>query len=249
MALRPEAAVKTGAEPRERPAGYATRVSGGCIRKRWWLGLVAVFMGLAWAQTPLADLSVTAFGTQRLDLATGRTILEDGGEVIDQRSGVRLTAEWIAYVEGERLEARQVVVDAALGRVEAATVAIDLTTGRLRASGGVVLTRPGFEAQAARFGLDPGAELAWLDGDVSASAPEATASSAFFDLVDGRVVLEGPYRFVGDPFTLEGDAGGRLQLDPVTIGDVTTFDARTSLDADLVDRIAGFASRTDPEVE
>ncbi|MDF1524212.1 MAG: hypothetical protein P1P87_15525, partial [Trueperaceae bacterium] len=45
------------------------------------------------AQEAVAELTVTAFGAQRFDLATGRTVLEDGGEVVDRSSGVRLTAD------------------------------------------------------------------------------------------------------------------------------------------------------------
>lgn len=224
------------------------------MRSRWWRGwLIAIALALplgpAWAQDPVADLTVTAYGAQRLDLATGETILEDGGEVIDQRSGVRLTAAWIAYVEGERLEAREAIVDGELGRVEAGVVEIDLTTGRFVASGGVVLTRPGFTATAERLGLEPEAGLAWLDGSVTATSPEATAANVFLDLGDGRAVLEGPYRFVGDAYTLEGQAGGRLQLDPVELEDETTFDARTEIDPSLSDRIATIRPRLPPADE
>jgi hypothetical protein len=219
------------------------------VRSRWWVWLLAVAIGAAWAQTPVADLTVTAYGSQRLDLSTGETVLEDGGEVIDQQSGVRLTAAWIAYVEGERLEARDAIIDAGLGRVEAAVVEIDLTKGRLVASGGVVLTRPGFTATAERLGLEPEAGLAWLDGSVSATAPEATATNVFLDLGDGRLVLEGPYRFVGDAYTLEGGSGGRLQLDPVELEDETSFDARSEVDPDLSDRIAALRPRLRPAGE
>lgn len=190
------------------------------------------------AQEAVAELTVTAFGAQRFDLATGRTVLEDGGEVVDRASGVRLVAAWIAYVEGATLEARGATIDGDLGRVEADEVSIDLVAGRLEASGAVTLVRDGVRAAAVRMGLDGPAGLAWLAGTVVAEEPEAAAEEVWIDVADGRLVLVGPYRYLDAAFLLEGAEGARLQLDPVPASAGGGFDARSAVAADLAERIA-----------
>jgi hypothetical protein len=199
------------------------------------------------AQEALAELTVTAFGAQRFDLATGRTVLEDGGEVVDRTSGVRLTAGWIAYVEGATLEARDATLDGDLGQVEAERVWIDLVAGRLEATGGVTLARDGLRASAARLALDGPAGLAWLAGTVVAEVPEAAAEEVWIDVADGRLVLVGPYRYQDAVFLLEGGEGARLQLDPVPATAGGGFDARSAVAADLIERIA--ATRGDDAAE
>ncbi len=202
-------------------------------------------MPFAWAQAPVAELTVVAYGAQRFDLATGRTVLDEGGEVTDRASGVRMTASWIAYVEGASLEAREATIDGDLGRVRAARVVIDLALGRVRAEGDLEFERPGIRARAERLGLDGPAGLAWLAGGVVAELPDAAADAVWIDVADGRVVLVGPYRYVDGPFELEGGDGSRLQLDPILVDDVAGYDARTDVEADLVERIAAVASALD----
>lgn len=199
------------------------------------------------AQAPVAELTVVAYGAQRFDLATGRTVLEAGGEVTDRASGVRMTAAWIAYVDGALLEARDAIIDGDLGRVRADRVVIDLALGRVRAEGDLEFERPGIRARAQRLGLDGPAGLAWLTGGVVADLPDAVAEAVWIDVADGRMVLDGPYRYADGPFVLEGGAGARLQLDPIVVGDEAGYDARTSVEADLVQRIAAVAAALDPD--
>lgn len=207
--------------------------------------LAAPPLPFAWAQAPVAELTVVAYGAQRFDLATGRTVLDEGGEVIDRASGVRMTASWIAYVEGASLEAREATIDGDLGRVRAARVVIDLALGRVRAEGDLEFERPGIRARADRLGLDGPAGLAWLAGGVVAELPDAAAEAVWIDVADGRVVLVGPYRYVDGPFELEGGDGSRLQLDPIVVDDAAGYDARTDVEADLVERIAAVAAALD----
>lgn len=202
------------------------------------LAAVALAAPLAVAQAPVAELTVVAYGAQRFDLATGRTVLDDGGEVTDRASGVRMSAEWIAYVDGASLEAREATIDGDLGRVRAARVVIDLELGRVHAEGDLEFERPGIRARAERLGLDGPSGLAWLAGGVVADLPDASADTVWIDVEDGRLVLVGPYRYAEGPFALEGDAGARLQLDPIVVGDEPGYDARTDVEADLVERIA-----------
>lgn len=203
--------------------------------------LAVLVLALAAAQAAVAELTVTAYGEQRFDLASGRTVLVDGGEVTDRASGVHLRAEWIAYVEGERLEARSATVDGPLGVLRAPVVEIDLVVGRVLASEGVTLERAGLVATAARLGYDATTGLAWLAGEVRASAPDAAAAEAWIDVHDGRLLLVGPYRFSDGLFTLEGGADARLQLDPLP-DDLAGYDARTDVDAELSARVAEVAA-------
>ena len=204
--------------------------------------LAAPPLPFAVAQAPVAELTVVAYGAQRFDLATGRTVLDEGGEVTDRASGVRMTAAWIAYVDGASLEARDATIDGALGRVRAARVVIDLALGRVRAEGDLEFERPGIRARAEHLGLDGPAGLAWLSGEVVADLPDATAAAVWIDVADGRLVLDGPYRYVDAPFELEGGADARLQLDPIAVADTTGYDARSSVEDDLAERIATVAA-------
>lgn len=178
----------------------------------------------------VADLSIVAYGAQRLDLASGRTVLEDGGEVVDRRSGVRLTAAWIAYAEGVDLLARDVRLAGDLGTVAADEVTIDLASGRLAATGGVRWSREGLEVRGDALWFDAAEAVAGLLGGVVADEPAAAAAEAWVDLQDGRALLIGPYRYADGPLVLTGDADARLQLDPVGVGEAAGFDARTDVD-------------------
>lgn len=210
------------------------------------LALTAPLLPTADAQGPVAELTVVAYGAQRFDLASGRTVLDAGGEVIDRASGVRMSAAWIAYVDGASLEAREATIDGALGRVRAARVFIDLALGRVRAEGELTFERPGIRARAERMGLDGPGGLAWLAGGVVAELPDVAADAVWIDVGDGRLVLVGPFRYSDGPITLEGGAGARLQLDPIVVDGAPGYDARTDVDAALVERIAATAASLDP---
>jgi hypothetical protein len=212
-----------------------------------WCALVAApWLAFASAQVPVAELTVVGYGAQRIDLATGRTVLDGGGEVTDRASGVRMTAAWIAYVEGASLEARDATIEGDLGRVRAARVVIDLALGRVQAEGDLTFERSGIRARAERLGLDGPAGLAWLSGSVVVELPEAAAEAVWIDVMDGRLVLVGPYRYADGPLTLEGDVGAGLQLDPIDVEGVAGYDARTDVDPDLLERIAAAAAPIDP---
>ena len=206
------------------------------------LALVAVAVALASGRGSTAELTVTAFGRQQFDLASGRTVLVDGGEVVDRRSGVRLEAAWVSYVEGVDLVARDVRLEGELGRVSAPEVAIDLVLGRLWATGGVAWTREGLEVRGDELRFDAEAGIAGLVGEVVAVAPEAAAAEAWVEVAGGRVLLLGPYRFVDGPIALSGEAGSALQLDVLVAPNGPSYDARTDVEPgwrEAVDRVRG----------
>jgi hypothetical protein len=234
----PERMPRASPHPRapRRPTAWVVAV---CCAAALWTSTVR-------AESPLAELTVVAYGAQRFDLATGRTVLDAGGEVTDRASGVRLVAAWIAYVDGASLEAHDATIEGAIGRVAAARVEIDLAQGRMIADGGVTIERAGIRAAAERLGLDGPAGLVWLAGAVRADAPVLSADVIWIDVADGRIVLVGPYRFADGPLTLEGDAGARLQLDPIVVDGAAFYDARSDVGADLAERIAATATSFDP---
>lgn len=207
-------------------------------RAPWWLAAVLLAGAFVHAEeaAPLAELNVTAFGAQRLDLATGFTELVDGGIVIDQGSGVRLEAPWLRYAEGERLEAQDALVEGAFGSLEATRVELDLLARRLEATGGVILRAEGTEvrAEALRFEAQDG----WLraTGDVAGDDPAFVAAELWLDTRDGRIVLLPPYAYQDGPLALRAEADGApLQLTPERDADgaFLDFDASTTLDDDV----------------
>jgi len=200
--------------------------------------VVAFAVASAWAQSGVAELEVKAYGRQRIDLATGRTILEDGGELIERGSGVRLVASWIAYAEGVDVDARDARIEGDLGRVDAPRVAIDLGLGRLTASGGVVWRRAGLEVSGERLWFDAVAAVVGLLGSVEALEPDASAAEVWIDLGSGRVLLVGPYRYADGPLVLRGGEDGALQLDAVEIETGVVYDASTEVDEDWLATVA-----------
>jgi len=186
-----------------------------------------------------AELAVTAYGAQRFDLATGFTELPDGGEVVDQGSGVRLEAPWLRYAEGERLEATDALVHGPFGEMFAPGLTLDLRQRRLYADGGVSLSTPRGTVRAAtlRFDADDGWILA--RHDVHSDTPTLEAAGIWYEFDGGRLLLLPPYAYVDGPITLRADAeGAPLQLTPAVAGDGTRdgYDATTDLDDDLRSR-------------
>lgn len=186
-----------------------------------------------------AELTVTAYGRQTFDLASGRTVLDDGGEVVDRRSGVRLVAAWVSYAEGVEVVAREVSFEGDLGRVSAPEATIDLQRGRVWAGGGVRWERDGFEVRGRELRFDAEAGIVGLLGEVVATSPDASAAEAWVEIVGGRVLLLGPYRYADGPIVLRGEAGRALQLDAVATADRLDYDARTDVDPTWRDAVEG----------
>lgn len=209
-------------------------------------GAVAVLFVLApiaaQEASPFAELSVTAHGSQRLDLATGYTELPDGGTVVDRGSGVRLEAPWLRYLEGERLEARDALARGPFGHVSAPRLTLDLAGQELHAEGGVVIeTEQGaIAAEAVRFEAGAGWLLAY--GGVRSEVPALEAEAVWYEADGGRLLVLPPYRYQDGPLTLQADADGApLQLTPAFEADgaLAGYDASTDLDDDVEARLQG----------
>jgi hypothetical protein len=201
-----------------------------------WATLLVV--AAAWAQAGVAELEALAYGRQRIDLASGRTILEDGGELIERGSGVRLVAAWIAYAEGVEVSARDVTIEGELGHVAAPRLTMDLVAGRLTASGGVAWRREGLQVSGETLWFDVDAGVVGLLGGVEAVEPDASAAEAWIELASRRVLLLGPYAYADGPLVLRGGQGAALQLDASDADEGVVYDASTAVDADLLAAVA-----------
>ncbi|MBW6456858.1 MAG: hypothetical protein K0A98_13320 [Trueperaceae bacterium] len=202
--------------------------------------LAAVAAG--WTQSGIAELEVTAYGRQSIDLATGRTVLEDGGELIERRSGVRLVAAWIAYAEGIEVVARDVAISGDVGLVEAPLAVIDLVASRLTASGGVAWRREGLQVTGETLWFDADAGVVGLLGGVEAVEPVASAAEVWIELDGGRVLLVGPYAYTDGPLALRGGDGAGLQLEASATEHGVTYDASTAVDAEWSAAVAAARS-------
>ena len=183
-----------------------------------------------------AELAVTAYGAQRFDVATGFTELPDGGEVVDQGSGVRLRAPWLRYAEGERLEATDALVHGPFGEVFAPALTLDLALRRLDADGGVSLTTPSGTVLARALRFDAGEGWILARDDVRSDTPLLEAAGIWYEVDGGRLLLLPPYAYVDGPITMRADADGApLQLTPAVADDGTVngYDATTDLDDEL----------------
>ncbi len=225
-----------------RPRCRPTPPTPGALRSVALAALtLAALAGLALAQGEVAELTVTAFGAQRLDLATGFTELPDGGEVVDRGTGVRLVAPWLRYAEGEVLEAHDATVDGPFGVLMAPRVRVDLAGGQLVATEGAVLEHgAGQVLRAFEIVYDARDGWAVARGDVVGEGPDFVADAIWADTATGRLVLVAPYRFDDGTVVLRSDSPGtRLQLTPFedAEGAFDGYDASTTLDDDVAQRL------------
>jgi hypothetical protein len=194
------------------------------------------------AQEAVADLTVIAYGAQLFDLNSGRTLMEDGGEIVERSSGVSIVAQWMSYLPEVDIEIRGGVLEGPAGRVEAAFMQLDLVAQRVTASGGVSWQQQPLEAVGDELLVLLGEGLAGLRGHVVSHAPELRAQELWIDLEALRMFLIGPYEYRDGPFLLTGSDEALLQIDPVPSVDgdeeaPLVFDARSEADPESVQRL------------
>lgn len=227
----------------------------GALTRAPWL-LAALLAAVAWGPAAqgqgFAELEVIAYGAQRFDLATGFTELPDGGEAVERRTGVRLSAPWLRYAEGDRLEAHDALVEGDFGRIEAPMLRLDIAARVLsaeasspddedepaaaRRAGLVRLTWDdgAVEAEGLRFDAESG--WLWLAGSVRGDVPVLEAAQVGYLSTSGVIVLLPPYRYEDGPLVLRADAAGApLQLTPDRDGDgvLLGYDASTTLSEEV----------------
>jgi hypothetical protein len=188
---------------------------------------------------PFAALTVTPAGRQVFDLTTGVTPLPDGGEVVDQDTGVALQATTIEYRDGAYIDATGVRVRGSFGALDADALHIDIAAATLEAHGHLRLERAGLTVQAARVHFDAGRDVADFAGPVRGDAPAFEADRVLLDTRSGNVLLVGRYSFEDGLFTLTSPAsGGRLELQFVGADGNAAYDAATEVDPALLERFA-----------
>jgi len=200
--------------------------------RRWlcW----ALLSGLALAN-PFAALTITPFGEQLFDLATGIATLPDGGEVVDREGGMVLIGQWLHYQEGVFVEAREARVEAKTFTLSAPSIVLDLVEQRLNASGGVRYQSPELELGAEQVLIDLAREHAVLSSVVSTRAPLLEAAMLLVAGDLGAALLVGPYRYQDGPLVLSSsEAGDLLELRWIAGDEGLSFTVSTVISAELL---------------
>jgi hypothetical protein len=181
-------------------------------RRHPFAGLFVVLVGFAFAQGVVADLTVVAYGAQTLDLASGRTVLIDGGEIREASTDVRIVATWISFLEGVEILAEEAVLRGVVGEVTAPELRIDLADRSLVAFGGVAWLRNALEIRADTLFYDHDRAVVGAIGEIRSANPTFEGVALWIDLASQRALLLGPYTFQDGPLTLSGVEESALQL-------------------------------------
>ncbi len=212
--------------------------------RHFTLAALLVALMLAWPVSfgaePFAALTVTPTGRQQFDIATGVSVLPDGGVITDQSTGVELHAAYIEYLAGSFVQASFAQVNGDFGVVKADSLRLDLETGVLNASGSLSLERDGLTVNAASLVYYANRQVAVFAGGVAATGPAFEADTLFLDAASGDVLLVGQYRYQDALFTMTSpEAGGHLELRLVVVDGRPSYDAATEVRPELLARFEG----------
>lgn len=203
------------------------------------------------AAAPAADfaaLTVIPYGRQSYDIATGLTVLADGGEVQDRERGISLAGAVVRLREGVFIELEQARArgdsggdfGGGLSEVKAERIRLEPASQTLFAEGKVELVRGGLSASAERL------RVFFEDGvlvaeEVRSEAPALSGRALVVDLHSGAALLVGPYRLEDGPLSLvsmrEDDL---LELDLAGAGDALGVTVSTEPDPQRVARLGAY---------
>jgi hypothetical protein len=199
--------------------------------------------------TDFAGLSVTPYGQQILDIASGITTLPDGGEIIDRDHGITLSGGFIRYREEDFVEIRGARANGAFGDLSAAMVNVDIAGQSLRAEGDILLSSQllgsqgvssqgvssqGVTLEAQTLRVDLEAATAVVEGGVRSVDPPFEAAALIIDFEREEALLVGPYRYGDGGFTLRSSRSEDLLLLKTTERGV---EASTEIPAALLERL------------
>src|SRR5690606_7001940 len=123
-------------------------------------------------------------------------------------TGVSLEAAHISYLDGSFIEATEVRVEGAFGRLTADVVRIEMADSLLTASGNLRLEREGLSVTAAGLSYYALSAIAVFDGGVVGTEPPFDSERVLLDVVSGDVLLVGNYSFTSGLFTMTSPTEG-----------------------------------------
>jgi len=154
--------------------------------------LIALFLMAA----KFAALSIEPYGDSVYDLASGITILPQGGVIHDNENNLSIDASYIEYKDSEYIKAKKARLQAEGVRFAAAELEYLPASDEARLAGGLSFDTEdikGLEAQNGWIFLKDG--VAVLQGEVVAKDPEFSSSMLVADYRQGRVLLLAPYKY------------------------------------------------------
>ncbi|UCH25068.1 MAG: hypothetical protein JSV66_14165 [Trueperaceae bacterium] len=193
------------------------------------------------AASPFAALSVTAYGEQVFDIATGVTTLPGGGEVIDANTGVTVSAAFLRIEEGVLIEGTDIEASGEFGYLRAGSMEIDIVRGTFLAKQELLLVREELNVVSSRVEYLAEPAIVRFLGEVTGTTPTFEAQAVLLDLLTGNVLLVGPYRYEEPLFTLaSSEEGALLELIARDIEGDLVYDAASEVSGELMERLRGY---------
>ncbi len=189
-----------------------------------------------------AALTVIAYGEQHFDLATGITILPQGGEIVDQEAGVILKGAFVRYQEEVFVEVEDATLVTPQGEIRAQAVYLDLARHHLSASGEVRFVSPVLAVRADALRVDLAANLIIAEGNVAGDKPDFEAAALVLELAQQQAYLASPYRYRDGPVTLRAEGEGEwLALRWEEAAGELAFEASTEVTAEVAERLSRYS--------
>jgi hypothetical protein len=190
---------------------------------------------------PFVGLTVIPFGDQTFDIATGRTVLLQGGEIKDRVNGIVVTAQFIELQQGVFIDAKNVKATGLFGSFQASQLTIEFESSVVTAEGGVALSKDTTVIHAEHLVYFADTDILRLSGGVVGEFPFIEAKAIILEFSSGTALLVGPYTFKDGPFTLRSTIeDSLLELTSVDIGGISTFEAATEVNAENLDRLEAY---------
>lgn len=160
-----------------------------------------------------ATFSVEPFGTQRVNLDTGITVLPQGGILTDNTTGLKISAKYAEYKTDSFIYAKEAEIFLNGYAISAREFHLDLSSEKLAIKEVLLKGEPfrNLSAKEAHLFLEAGILL--LRKEVSLSSPELRADLAVVNLRAKHALVLGPFSFTGEGEKLQSTSpNGRLFL-------------------------------------
>jgi hypothetical protein len=206
------------------------------------LVFVLLLSPLGFAES-FAALTVTPFGQQQFDIATGISTLAAGGQIIDKETNLKLEASFVRYLEGGFIEATGSTVMGKFGTLTAESLYVDVAAQSISASGELhfLYSNLNLTANALNIYLTP--DVAVLEGNVQSANPNFSVNKLVIYLKTQQALLVSPYVYQNGPLTLQQDAAGELlQLLPEGSGESLSYNASTIISEEILAVLGSFLS-------